>query len=115
MDAVKGGRGAREGVPQLGGILDVRFHALHQRMLGAAAGTGEDPDVFPLLREMLCDRPTHGAGPGNNVDIVHDFSSRNSAREHCSPISVRLGRVKCQERRSQLLTLLWLVPCWTNE
>jgi hypothetical protein len=90
VDAVKDGYGAREGVAYLGGILDVHFHTFHQRMLGAAAGTGEDPDVFPLARELFSDRPTHGAGSGNNIDIGHDFSSGSSTREHRSLNSVHL-------------------------
>ena len=106
----------RERVPHLAGVLDVGGQPLHEGMLRAAARAGEDPDAFALPGKLLCHRPANGTCSGDNIKIVHDFSLQDVLHFESTALQKRAPRCwHCQERCSQLLTLLCFMRCWSHE
>ena len=63
VDAVEDRRRALESVSQQAGVGDIHLQLLDVRMVGPAAGAGENPDPLAPLRQLLCHRPAHGPAP----------------------------------------------------
>jgi hypothetical protein len=72
VDAVEDRRRALESVTQQTGVGDIRLQLLDVWMVGPAAGAGENPDPLAPPRQLLCHRPAHRAGSGDDIQIGHE-------------------------------------------
>ena len=68
------GRRAGERLRELAGLGHVDATTFDLRVRGAAARPGQQSDVVPRGCELKGHGAADGAGPGDDVDLVHDGS-----------------------------------------